>query len=109
MDWTRGLMAKTDWKQTDGRVVRVDSIYPRGRRQLVVAFTYEIEDQLYEGTFYTFDSIHEGDSLIVRYDVSNPKRNDLDNRQKRINRIAVAVAVPIVSAVLLLLWFSLRR
>ena len=109
MDWTRGRMAKTDWKQTDGRVVSVDSIYTRGRLQRIVAFTYEVEDQLYEGKFYTFDSIHEGDSLTVRYDVSNPKQNDLETRQKRINRIAVAVAVPVVGAVLLLLWFSLRR
>jgi hypothetical protein len=102
-------MAKTDWKQTHGRVVSVDSIYPRGRLQLIVAFTYEVEAEFYEGKFYTFDSIHEGDSLIVKYDVSNPKRNDLETRQKHINRIALAVAVPVVGAVLLLLWFSLRR
>jgi hypothetical protein len=102
-------MAKTDWKQTDAKVVTVDSIYVRGRQQLIVAFTYEVEDQLYVGRFYTFDSIHEGDSLTVRYDVSNPKQNNLETRQKRINRIAVAVAIPIVGAVLLLLWFGLRR
>ena len=109
MDWTRGGMTKTDWKQTDGRVVGVNSIYTRGRLQLIVAFTYEVEDQRYGGTFYTFDSIHEGDSVIVRYDVSNPKQNDLEARQKRINRIAVAVAVAVVVAVLLFLWFSLKR
>ena len=59
MDWTRGRMARAGWKQTDGRVVSVDSISTRGRLQLIVAFTYEVEDELYEGKFYTFDSIHE--------------------------------------------------
>jgi hypothetical protein len=102
-------MAKTDWKQTDGRVVSVDSIYTRGRLQLIVAFTYEVEGQLYKGKFYTFDRIHEGGSLIVRYNVSNPKQNDLEARQKRINQMAVAIAVPIVGAVLLLLWLGLMR
>jgi len=67
-------MAKTDWKQTNGRVVSVDSIYARGRLQLIVACTHEVEDQLYEGKFYTFNSIHEGVSLTVRYDVSNPRK-----------------------------------
>ena len=98
-----------DWKQTDAKVVTVDSIFVRGRQQLIVAFTYEVEDQLYVSRFYTFDSIHERDSLTVRYNVSNPKQNDLETRQKRINRIAVAVATLIVGAVLLLLWFGLRR
>ena len=102
-------MAKTDWKQTDAKVVTVDSIFVRGQEQLIVAFTYEVEDQLYVSRFYTFDSIHEGDSLTVRYNVSNPKQNDLETRQKRINRIAAAVATLIVGAVLLLLWFGLRR
>ena len=102
-------MAKADWKQTDGRVVSVDSIYTRGRRQLIVAFTYEVGDDLYESKFYTFDSIREGNSVVVKYDVSNPRRNDLETRQKRINRIAVAVGVPILGAVLFLLWFSLSR
>ena len=109
VDWIRGRMAKTDWKQTDGRVVSVDSIYTRGRLQLIVAFTYEVEGQLYKGKFYTFDRIHEGGSLIVRYNVSNPKQNDLEARQKRINQMAVAIAVPIVGAVLLLLWLGLMR
>ena len=101
-------MAKTEWRQTDGKVVSVESIYPRGRLQLIVAFTYEVDGELYRGKFGTFDSINEGSTLIVRYDVSDPRRNDLENRQKRINRIAVAVAIPVVVAVLLLLWFGLR-
>jgi hypothetical protein len=101
-------MAKTEWKQTDGKVVSVESIYPRGRLQLIVAFTYEVDGELYHGKFGTFDPINQGNSLIVRYDVSNPQRNDLEARQKRINRIAVAVAVPVVIAALLLLWFGMR-
>jgi len=100
-------MPKTNWEQTAGRVIHIDSIYPRGRRQLIVAFTYEVEGKIYEGTLYTFDSMHEGDSLVVKYDPLDPKRNDFQTRQKLINR--VAVAVPLAGAALLLLWFSLRR
>lgn len=102
-------MAKTDWKQTEGKVVKVDSMWTRGRRQLTIAFTYRVGDELHESEFYTFDTIHEGDSLAVRYDPSNPKRNDLNTRQTRINRIAFAVAVPIVVAALWLLWVSILR
>lgn len=102
-------MAKTEWNHTDGRVVRVDSMSTRGRRQLTVIFTYVVGNQSYEGKFYTFDSMREGDSLLVPYDASNPSRNKLEARQTRINRVALIIAVPIVSVVVLLLWFSLRR
>jgi hypothetical protein len=102
-------MPKTNWEQTAGRVIHIDSIYPRGRLQFIVAFTYEVEGKVYEGTLYTFDSIHEGDSLVVKYDPLDPKRNDFETRQKLINRVAVAVAVPLAGAALLLVWFSLRR
>ena len=102
-------MAKTEWGEADGRVVSVDSMTTRGRRQLTVTFTYIVGNQSYKGKFYTFDSMQEGDSLLVPYDVSNPSHNRLEARQARINRVALVVAVPIVGVVLLLLWFSLRR
>ena len=102
-------MAKTKWNQADGRVVSVDSMSTRGRRQLTVIFTYVVGNQSYKGKFYTFDSMQEGDSLLVPYDVSNPSHNKLEAKQARINRVALAIAVPVVGVVLLLLWFSLRR
>ena len=102
-------MAKTEWNQVEGRVVRVDSISARGRRQLTVVFTYVVGNQSYKGKFYTFDSMQEGDSLLVPYDVSNPSHNKLEARQARMNLIALAIAVPTVGVVLLLLWFSMRR
>ena len=101
-------MAKTGWRQVDGKVTSVDSIFTRGRRELIVTFTYNVEGHLYEGKFFTFDPIPEGASLIVEYDVSDPKRNSFESRQKRVNRIAVAVALPVIAAALLLLWFSLK-
>ena len=100
-------MTKTDWRQAEGRVVKVASMYTRG--QLTVVFTYRVEDELYEGKYYTFDSIHEGDSLIVRYDPLNPKRNNVETKHARIKRIAFAVAVSIAVAVLFLVWFSVQR
>jgi hypothetical protein len=99
----------THWKHAEGRVVSVDSTCTRGRLQLTVAFTYRVADELYKGKFYTFDSVQEGDSVDVRYDLSNPNRNDLDTRQTRINRIVFAVALPITVAVLWLLWFTVLR
>jgi Protein of unknown function (DUF3592) len=102
-------MAKTEWSQADGRVVSVDSMSTRGRRQLTVTFTYFVGNQSYKGKFYTFDSMQEGDSLLVPYDVSNPSHNRLEARQARINRVALVIAIPVVGVVLLLLWFSLRR
>jgi hypothetical protein len=49
-------MAETKWKQADGKVVRIESISTRGRRQLIVKFSYEVSEQLYEGELYTFKS-----------------------------------------------------
>ena len=74
-----------------------------------MGFIYEVEDETYQGKFYTFDLIHKGDPLIVKYDVSIPSKNNLAARQRRITWISVLVAVPVLSACLLLLWFSLRR
>lgn len=105
----RGGYGETEWNHTDGRVVRVNSISTRGRTQLTVTFTYVVGNQSYEGKFYTFDSMREGDPLLVPYDASNPSRNKLEARQTRINLVALIIAVPIVSVVVLLLWFSLRR
>jgi hypothetical protein len=68
-----------------------------------------VGNQSYKGKFYTFDSMQEGDSLLVPYDVSNPSHNKLEARQARMNLIALAIAVPTVGVVLLLLWFSMRR
>jgi hypothetical protein len=109
LEWTRGPMAQTEWKQTDGKVNSVASTNTRGRLQFIVGFTYEVEGETYEGKFYTFDLTHNGDPLVVKYDISIPSRNNLAARQRRINWIAVLVAVPVLSACLLLLWFSLRR
>lgn len=102
-------MAKKGWKQADGRVTSVDSIATRGRRQLTVGFTYEVAGHAYEGKFYTFDSIHQGAPLIVEYEISNPKHNNFENRQSRINRIAFVGALLVVAVALILLSFSLQR
>jgi hypothetical protein len=43
-------MAKTEWSQADGRVVSVDSMSTRGRRQLTITFTYFVGNQSYKGS-----------------------------------------------------------
>ncbi len=78
-------MAKTEWKQTDGKVVSVGSMSTRGRLQFIVRFTYEVEGETYEGKFYTFNLTHKDDPPMVKYDVSIPIKNKLAARQERIN------------------------
>ncbi len=98
-------MAKTEWKQADGRVVRIDTISTRGRRQLIVTFSYEVHGQLYEGELYTFKSMHEGQTLLVEYDPSNPKLTRFEANYKRTWRIWwFAAATVLAGALLLGLW-----
>jgi hypothetical protein len=99
-------MARTDWKQAEGRVTSIDTIYPRGRKQLIVKFDYVVAGQSFEGKFGTFDSVHEGDPIIVNYNASNPKQNQFETRDKRKNRIAFGIATLWLVAFLLLLWFT---
>ena len=100
-------MSKTDWKQTDGKVVKIESIYPRGRRQLIVTFSYEVKGQPYEGELYTFRPMHEGDALSVKYDASNPALTEFAIKYKRIWRIWWFVMTTIlVSALAVLLWIT---
>jgi hypothetical protein len=100
----------TDWKQADGRVVRVESIYPRGRRQLIVKFSYEVQGRLYEGELYTFESMHEGDLLKVKYDVSNPQLIEFQAKYKRTWRIWWFVMTTILGgAFLVMLWATAKR
>lgn len=103
-------MAKTDWKQADGKVVRIESIYPRGRRQLVVTFSYEVQGQLYEGEPYTFKSMHEGDLLNVKYDALNPKLTEFEVKYGRTWRIWWFVTATILAgAFLVMLWVTATR
>ena len=99
-------MAETDWKQTDGKVVRIESIYPRGRRQLIVTFSYEVDGKLYEGELYTFKSMHEGQSIDVKYDAANPELTEFKAKYKRTWRIWWSVMVIVAGAFLVVLWFT---
>jgi hypothetical protein len=71
------FMPKTNWEQTDGRVVKVESIYPKGRRQFIVTFSYEVQGHRYEGKLGTFKSMNVGISdkcRIPSLDCSRLKR-----------------------------------
>jgi len=105
-----GFMPDTAWEQTDGRVVKVDSISTRGRRQFIVTFSYEAKEQRYEGELYTFKSMNIGESLIVKYDASNPIMTGFKVDYARkwriwwILMVAFFVAAFFVAAFLLMLW-----
>lgn len=103
-------MARTDWKQADGKVVKIEYIYPRGRRQVIVTFSYEVQGQFYENELYTFKSMHEGDALSVTYDASNPKLTEFDVRYARSWRIWWFVMATIFAgALLVILWVTVNR
>lgn len=98
-------MPKTTWEQTDGRVVKVDSIFTRGRRQLIVTFSYEAQGRRYEGELYTFKSMNVGESLIVKYHASNPRTTGFKADYARKWRILwIVMTAFLVAALLLMLW-----
>ena len=67
------LMPHIIWEPIEGRVVKIEFIYPTGRRQLNVTFSYRAQGLSYEGKLYTFQSMNVGNSLMVKYDASNPQ------------------------------------
>jgi hypothetical protein len=44
-------MAKTEWKHVERTAVSVASIYPRGRLQLIVKFSYEVHGESTRANF----------------------------------------------------------
>lgn len=103
-------MAKTEWKQAVGKVISIKSIYPRGRLQLIVTYSYEVQEQVYTGELYTFKSMHEGDSLNVKYDASNPNLTEFGVKYRRTWRIWWFVMGTILAAAfLVMLWVTTTR
>ena len=102
-------MPQTTWEQTDGRVVKVESISTRGRRQLIVTFSYEAQGQYYEGELYTFKSMNVGESLIVKYDGSNPRVTGFKADYARKWQIWwILTTAFFVAVLLLMLWIRTR-
>lgn len=103
-------MAQTEWKQAYGKVLKIEALYPRGHRQLIVTFSYEIQGQLYEGELYTFKTMHEGDPLNVTYDASNPKVTEFVVKCRRTWRVWwLVMATIFVVVFVVLLWIRAAR
>ena len=103
-------MPQMTWKQTGGRVVKVESISTRGGRQLIVTFSYEAQGHRYQGELYTFKSMNVGESLIVKYDASNPGMTGFKANYARNWRIWwIVMAVFFVAALLLMLWIRMAQ
>jgi hypothetical protein len=101
-------MPETAWEQTDGRVVKVESISTRGRRQLIVTFSYDAQGQQYEGELYTFKSMTVGESLVVKYDASNPRLTRYKADYARKWRVWwILIVAFFVAAFLLMLWIKM--
>ena len=103
-------MPRTNWEQADGRVVKIESIYPRGRRQLIVTFSYEVHEHCYESELYTFESMTVGQSVVVKYDASNPEMTGFKAAQTRKWAIWwTSMGAIVVTARLLMLWLATSR
>ena len=102
------FMPQVHREQTDGRVVNVESIYPRSRRQLIVTFLYEVRGCRYEGELYTFKSMNAGESLVVTYDALNPEKTGYKAKYARTWTIWwISMAAIFVVALLLMLWIRI--
>lgn len=100
-------MAKTNWKHVEGTVVSVASIYPRGRLQLIVKFSYEVHGENYESELYTFKSMHRGDPLDVKYDPSNPKLTAFEVAYSRTWRLWwIVMGTVLAGALIVMLWIT---
>jgi Protein of unknown function (DUF3592) len=103
-------MATTDWKQADGRVVRVESISTRGRRQLIVVFSYEVCGQILKANSTLSSRRTKGDMLRVQYDPSNPKLTRFEADYRRTWRLWwFAAATVVAGALLLMVWIHATR
>ncbi len=98
-------MPKTVWEQTSGRVVKVESIFPRGRRQLIITFSYEVQGQHYEGELYTFKPMDVGEPLIVKYHASDPTMTKFKSDYARKWQVWwLVMGAFFVAVLLLMLW-----
>ena len=98
-------MPQTTWEQTNGTVVEIKPITTRGRRQLIVTYSYDVKGQRYEGELYTFKSMNVGESLIVNYNVSNLAWTGFEAAYVRKWRTWwIMMLALFVAAVLLTLW-----
>jgi Protein of unknown function (DUF3592) len=101
-------VAKTDWIETKGVIASVERqfLLDYGRQpSWVVVFTYKADGHYYSGTLnnYSYDAPLVGETLTLRYDPSNPDRNDLVEKNKRAKWIGAGIFV-----LGLLLWQLLR-
>jgi len=81
MRWLR----KTDWVETEGRVWSTVAFQTKGLQGHTVTFSYEVDGHYCSGTFTTFTPYREGDTIKVKYDPANPDRNNLTDREHKLN------------------------
>ena len=70
-----------DWRETEGTVASVARYESKGVPIYEVVFTYKVEGSWYGGTFTTLAPHFKGDALAVRYDPSNPEKNNFLKRE----------------------------
>ena len=84
---------------------KFESISTKGRCQLIVKFSYNSQGQRYEDELYTFKSMNVGESLIVKYDASNPTMTGFKADYARKWRIWwIVMGAFFVAVLLLMLW-----
>ncbi len=90
-------MRRRDWVQTDGAVGSVIVSDGKHGKSYSVVFTYKVDGHYYGGTFTSYsETYREGDWISVKYDPSNPERNDLVLKETIKHWIIGAVVVAVV-------------
>jgi len=85
-------VAKTEWKETQGKIESVELNFSPVAKSTVV-FTYKVDGSWYSGTFtnYAYPAPQVGDPLVVRYDATNPERNDVVEKPQRAKWIVAGI------------------
>jgi len=98
-------LKRTDWQEAEGRIANV---YKDGRNRIEsLVFTYNVDDHFYSGTLEPsfFDLMQndyiEGGPIRLKYDPTDPNRNNLVARNRVWRAVLWALGVIALVAIIL--------
>jgi hypothetical protein len=80
-----GGMRRRDWVEVEGTVASAMAFQTKAGSGYTVVFTYKVDGHFYGGTFTTMRLYFKGDRISVKYDPSDPDRNNLVGREQMMN------------------------
>ena len=88
-------VTKTGWIETRGTIASVEQqfLLNYGGPSWIVVFTYKADSNYYSGTLtnYSYYPPQVGETLLVRYDPTNPEHNDLVEKNSRAKWIGAGI------------------